>query len=345
MNQDQFALPPDEDDLDLDFDVPPSAEEITRDSMLELERELEDQTKDITERFQNERRPEPAGLDQPLGYNSQQQRRTRAQAPEVKYAARGGGFITGFDPLSKEEKAKKANRAQRFGATAPATATSTTDENMDESGMDIDDANWSRPQNLPQTPPRTSTMRPEAVYVYGTDAMSTKDVLKYFEVYGPSHVEWIDDSSCNVVFKDNFSAKRALYYQLVDSNVTFGEDDEEETTVEPSMDHATRSADGTLVPYAIPKSKNQLRRAKEYIPVQQQHQPIIQNNNGLFLRYATDIDVKERGAAAKSQYYAIHGREEPSSTGRTFRDGGNYGQRDYGRRSRADDDEIWNRGR
>ena len=150
--------------------------------------------------------------------------------------------------------------------------------------------------------------------------MSTKDVLKYFEVYGPSHVEWIDDSSCNVVFKDNFSAKRALYYQLVDTNVSFGEDEESGETVEPSLDAATRAADGSIIPFAVPKSKNQLQRAKEYIPVQQQHQPIIQNNNGLFLRYATDYDVKERGAAAKSQYYAIPGREQSStsSTGRTF---------------------------
>lgn len=178
--------------------------------------------------------------------------------------------------------------------------------------------------------------------------MSTKDVLQYFEVYGPSHVEWIDDSSCNVVFKDNFSAKRALYYQLVDSNVTFGEDGEEDSSVaEPSRENTTMSADGTMVPTVVlvPKSKNQLQRAKEYIPVQKQHQPIIQSNNGLFLRYATDIDVKERGAAAKSQYYAIHGREEPSSTGRAGHRGSNGQQHDYGRRSRADDDEVWNRGR
>jgi hypothetical protein len=59
-----------------------------------------------------------------------------------------------------------------------------------------------------------------------SDHMSTKDVLKYFDDYSPSHVEWINDSSCecvgrqpalihvhhtgNVVFGDIFSAKRAL---------------------------------------------------------------------------------------------------------------------------------------
>jgi len=46
--------------------------------------------------------------------------------------------------------------------------------------------------------------------MHGTDNMHTKDVLKYFIEYGPSHVEWINDSSCNIVFEDIFTAKRAL---------------------------------------------------------------------------------------------------------------------------------------
>lgn len=38
--------------------------------------------------------------------------------------------------------------------------------------------------------------RPEAIYVYGVDVMSTKDLLTYFGDYGPTFVEWINDSSC-----------------------------------------------------------------------------------------------------------------------------------------------------
>ena len=52
--------------------------------------------------------------------------------------------------------------------------------------------------------------RPEAVHLYGVDRMSTKECLQYFEDYGPSRVEWLDDSSCNVVFADAESAKRAI---------------------------------------------------------------------------------------------------------------------------------------
>jgi hypothetical protein len=45
--------------------------------------------------------------------------------------------------------------------------------------------------------------RQETLYLYGTDKMSTEDVFKYFVEYKPQFVEWIDDSSCNVVFDDH----------------------------------------------------------------------------------------------------------------------------------------------
>jgi hypothetical protein len=38
--------------------------------------------------------------------------------------------------------------------------------------------------------------RMDAVYLYGVDVMSTKECLEYFKEYGPSYVEWINDSSC-----------------------------------------------------------------------------------------------------------------------------------------------------
>ena len=42
----------------------------------------------------------------------------------------------------------------------------------------------------------STDIRSEAVYLYGTNEMSTRDVFEYFSDYGPSYVEWIDDSSC-----------------------------------------------------------------------------------------------------------------------------------------------------
>ncbi|GFH14284.1 uncharacterized protein HaLaN_10311, partial [Haematococcus lacustris] len=52
--------------------------------------------------------------------------------------------------------------------------------------------------------------RKDAVYLYGVDTMSTGDCLNYFKNYGPTFVEWINDSACVVMFRDSGSAQRAM---------------------------------------------------------------------------------------------------------------------------------------
>jgi len=96
-------------------------------------------------------------------------------------------------PLDEE---KKKQRAERFGVeyTAP-----------DDTGlMDVD--LFEERKEAPLDAPR----RPEAVHIYGVDLLSTSDLLKYFAEYGPSYVEWINDSSANVLFRDAPTAKRAI---------------------------------------------------------------------------------------------------------------------------------------
>jgi Nuclear cap-binding protein subunit 3 len=53
-------------------------------------------------------------------------------------------------------------------------------------------------------------VRPDALHVYGVDLVGTRDLLAFFSTYGPTYVEWIDDSSCNVLFPDEFTVKRLL---------------------------------------------------------------------------------------------------------------------------------------
>ncbi|XP_042338506.1 nuclear cap-binding protein subunit 3-like [Plectropomus leopardus] len=53
-------------------------------------------------------------------------------------------------------------------------------------------------------------VRMEAIYVTGVDDMSTQDVFGYFKEYPPAHIEWIDDTSCNVVWLDDNTSIRAL---------------------------------------------------------------------------------------------------------------------------------------
>ena len=52
--------------------------------------------------------------------------------------------------------------------------------------------------------------RAEVIHLYGVDVMSTEEVLVYFRDYSPLRIEWIDDSSCNVIFSSEAAAKRAI---------------------------------------------------------------------------------------------------------------------------------------
>jgi len=52
--------------------------------------------------------------------------------------------------------------------------------------------------------------RPDVLYLHGTDRMSTEDVFRYFDYSKALFVEWINDSSCNVVFDSHSSAVQAF---------------------------------------------------------------------------------------------------------------------------------------
>jgi hypothetical protein len=100
-------------------------------------------------------------------------------------------------PEAPEDEEKRKARAERFGVDyQPAP---------DADGLMDVDLFESRKEAPPEVP-----RRPEAVHIYGVDLMSTSDVLKYFTDYGPTYVEWLNDSSANVLFKDGATAKRAI---------------------------------------------------------------------------------------------------------------------------------------
>ena len=54
-------------------------------------------------------------------------------------------------------------------------------------------------------------MRVNVINVFGVDEMSTKEVMSHFADFGPSWCEWLNDSSCNVAFEDEFTVRRVLH--------------------------------------------------------------------------------------------------------------------------------------
>ena len=55
---------------------------------------------------------------------------------------------------------------------------------------------------------------PQKIHVRGLDNLTTKDVRafasEYFDAYKPSHIEWIDDTSANIVYETAEAAREAL---------------------------------------------------------------------------------------------------------------------------------------
>ncbi|KAL9981837.1 hypothetical protein ACROYT_G010595 [Oculina patagonica] len=126
---------------------------------------------------------------------------------ERRYENKSGCFVTGFDVTSKEALERKARRAKRFGLQAKHKKdTEKTDSQSDEDTSEI--LSTIDAKELP--PIADGETRLDAILIHGVDNMSTKDIFAYFSDFAPGSVEWIDDSSCNVVWDDDFTASRVL---------------------------------------------------------------------------------------------------------------------------------------
>ena len=49
----------------------------------------------------------------------------------------------------------------------------------------------------------SAIIKPDTLYLYGTDFMSTRDIKLYIGTQFPQiHIQWINDSSCTISFED-----------------------------------------------------------------------------------------------------------------------------------------------
>ncbi|KAK3611707.1 hypothetical protein CHS0354_034377 [Potamilus streckersoni] len=116
------------------------------------------------------------------------------------YENKAGSFVTGIDLTNEEELKKKEERAKRFGIEI-------SQEN-EANILDLYKSLGIREEDLSRKDERG--IRLEAIHFRGVDDMNTKDIFAYFKEFGPAGVEWIDDSSCNVVWLDKVTAARAM---------------------------------------------------------------------------------------------------------------------------------------
>ncbi|XP_068679415.1 nuclear cap-binding protein subunit 3-like [Montipora foliosa] len=197
---------------------------------------------------------------------------------ERRYENKTGCFVTGFDVTSKEALERKARRAKRFGLHQrnkhiEQTETSQSEQEPDTMLPSLD------VKDLPPIP--EGALRLDSLLMHGVDDMSTKDVFSYFESYGPGSVEWIDDSSCNVVWDDDYTASRVLL------------------EIGKEIDGQTAIDDNDM---------------NDSVEMKWRLGPPHQKAKCLLLRLSTKKDKKRPGAAQRSLYYLVNGN--PNTTSR-----------------------------
>ncbi|XP_063305724.1 nuclear cap-binding protein subunit 3 [Pelobates fuscus] len=229
-----------------------------------------------------------------------------------RYENKAGTFITGIDVTSKEAIEKKEQRAKRFHFRAE------VNDNQKDVVLDREIIRKAIPN-----------VRLETLYVCGVDDLSTQDIFSFFKQYPPGFIEWLDDSSCNVVWLDEVTSTRALLNlsampsdtktktkkdvdveaRSTKSKKDRFDDSSGEETEEGEVDEDNASEAEEQSEKKAVSTLDTLSQAEETSLLQNDLRPSAKlfKGNKIYMRFATEDDKKELGAARRSQYYMKYG--------------------------------------
>ena len=213
---------------------------------------------------------------------------------EKKYInPRGEMEPFGFNPFTNDYQKKLEVRADRFGVEE--TIQSINQKNLQElfSSLGV-----KFPVHLFKEGDYESTnddlkdnddvddrgIRYDAIHLHGVDDMSTEDIFSYLHDFPPKHIEWVNDSSCNIVYSDVLNVckvllhKSMLYHEVEKENTP---EEQKENAME--VDNETISEKWRL--------GNPCDKSKK-----------------LLMRFATVSDVKKLGKSHKSKFYQKYGK-------------------------------------
>ncbi|XP_033703865.2 nuclear cap-binding protein subunit 3 isoform X3 [Tursiops truncatus] len=248
-----------------------------------------------------------------------------------RYENKAGSFITGIDVTSKEAIEKKEQRAKRFHFRS--------EVNLAQRNVALDrdmmkKAYFFLKYLLSELLQRATgglcnsrclvflaipKVRLETIYICGVDEMSTQDVFSYFKEYPPAHIEWLDDTSCNVVWLDEMTATRALINMSslpALDKIRSRDANEDKSSEKSKKDKQEDSSDDDEAEEGEVEDENAsdveldtLSQVEEESLLRNDLRPAnkLAKGNRLFMRFATKDDKKELGAARRSQYYMKYG--------------------------------------
>ncbi|XP_077150619.1 nuclear cap-binding protein subunit 3 isoform X4 [Ranitomeya variabilis] len=225
-----------------------------------------------------------------------------------RYENKAGAFITGIDVTSKEAIEKKEQRAKRFHFRAE------VNDNQRDVVLDLEMMRKAIPK-----------VRLETLHISGVDDMSTQDIFAFFKQYPPGYIEWLDDTSCNVVWLDEVTAARALLnLSTMPTDVKSKKSDESASTKSKTDRYNDSSGDETEEGEVEEENQSDAEEESEKKVLstmdtlsQAEQESLMRNDlrlsmkifkgNQLLMRFATKDDKKELGAARRSQYYMKYG--------------------------------------
>ncbi|KAI8100147.1 uncharacterized protein BX664DRAFT_34661 [Halteromyces radiatus] len=140
--------------------------------------------------------------------------------------------------------------------------------------------------------------RPNALFLYGLESMSTEDIQTYCKDTTLKKIEWIDDSSCVLVYEDESNANDAAHKLLAQPPLN----------TEGSLSSTDLSK---AKPFERPTHDNDSNTTADNDAVPLIRPPVLPKIDTLYIRMATDNDIKTRGSRERSRYYLLHG--EPDS--------------------------------
>ncbi|CAH0484719.1 unnamed protein product [Peronospora farinosa] len=150
--------------------------------------------------------------------SKREQRMKRFDTPQfaVEYSAETARALE--QGLTQEEWVEKQRdqeklrvRAQKFGLPAEEDRSQVVPTGLHPASAKVGRERWDAKA---AEDGHAVAFRDDALHMYSLDdkfqQVRTSDVMEYFVGYGPAYVEWLNDSSCTIVFQDNFTASRAL---------------------------------------------------------------------------------------------------------------------------------------
>jgi len=214
------------------------------------------------------------------------------------------------------------NTVTTIGNEQPKKATTNFDSSFFKD-VDLKKINWP-----PVLDCALDQMRLDAIHIYGVDNMSTKNIFAYFDLFGPDTLEWIDDRSCNVIWDDEATVSKVMEsmsktYKSI-KEIQKEHREEMASSMSPTITTQTQqtSEDGVTIKVEEGEESEQEfeETGNKAISIEDDEDDIDPRDvwrlgypyqeYQLFMRPATMSDKKLPGAASRSQYYLMYGKNE-----------------------------------